>query len=90
MKQFPLGQLAATPGALAALDSAGKQAIEYLTRHAANDWGDLSAHDKQANDQALISGARILSAYKLSDTVKIWLITEADRSSTCILLPSEY
>jgi hypothetical protein len=87
--RFSLGQLVATPGALEALKEAGQRPQEFLLRHMACDWGDLCDDDKAANNEALESGARLLSAYKLS-TDKLWIITEADRSSTCILLPSEY
>lgn len=87
---FPLGKTFATPGALAALEQADKSAAEYFARHHGGDWGDLSDEDKDANEYALISGERILSAYRLSDEVKIWIITEADRSASTILLPDEY
>ena len=65
-----------------------KQVIASLKRHSNGDWGDLDAQDKKANDDALIHGERILSAY--NGVEKIWVITEADRSSTTILFPSEY
>ena len=87
---FPLGQIVATPGAIAALQSNGQSPAEFLDRHLHGDWGDLDEFDKRANHQALKDGERLLSAYSLADNTKIWLITEADRSSTCILLPSEY
>ena len=88
--RFPYGQVVSTPGALDALQRAGRTPLEFLARHLECDWGDLDEHDRQANEQALSTGARLLSSYKLSDTVKIWIITEADRSSSCILLPEEY
>ncbi len=87
---FPLGRLVATPGALQAFDTSGGSPITYLTRHLHGDWGDLTDDDKQANTDAVATGSRILSVYHLNDGTKIWIITEADRSSTCILLPSEY
>jgi hypothetical protein len=87
---FRLGRVVATPGVLQAIDNTGESLIAYLTRHHHGDWGDLSDDDKQANIEALADGTRILSAYHLMDRTKIWIITEADRSSTCILLPSEY
>ena len=62
----------------------------YLARHARGDWGELDPADWNANETALIDGTRLLSAYELSSGVKIWIITESDRSSTCILLPEEY
>ena len=61
-----------------------------LARHLSGQWGDLDAHDQQANDAALRDGSRLLSAYTLDDGTRIWVLTEADRSSTCVLLPSEY
>ena len=88
--KFHLGQIVATPGALEALESASQTPVEFLSRHASGDWGELDSEDIQANDDALKTGARLLSAYHLADDTKIWIITEADRSSTCILLPSEY
>jgi hypothetical protein len=92
--RFPLGQCVATPGALAALADNSTSPLVYLARHAAGDWGELDAHDRRANELAIDPDpelcARILSAYRLADQTKIYVITEADRSSTCILLPSEY
>jgi len=88
--RFPLGQVVATPGALEALEATGDNAADYLTRHVTGDWGDLEAEDKQENELSVEKGFRILSAYHLSDGTKIWLITEADRSVTTLLLPSEY
>mgnify|MGYP006969436917 FL=1 len=88
--KFPLGQTVATPGCLAALSEAGQSADVFLRRHNGGDWGDLDDEDKEANELALRDGSRIFSAYHLKDGTKIWVITEADRSSTCILLPEEY
>lgn len=88
--RFALGDLVATPGALQALNQAGQSPRDFLRRHLLCDWGDLSDEDKAANDNALEYGERILSSYVLSTGSKIWIITEADRSSTCILLPEEY
>ncbi|MBI3248851.1 MAG: hypothetical protein HYZ50_20300 [Deltaproteobacteria bacterium] len=87
---FPLGRLVATPGALAALQDAQQSPLEFLTRHTRGDWGDLTPFDRQMNEQALVHGERLLSAYHLTTEVKIWIITEWDRSVTTILLPSEY
>lgn len=87
---FKLGQVVATPGALAALEEAGQAPWELLARHVQGDWGDVGQEDAQANDRSVEDGSRILSAYKLNTGEKIWVITEADRSSTCILLPDEY
>jgi hypothetical protein len=87
---FPLGQVVATPGAIAALQEAGQQPLALLRRHQAGDWGDLSAADKQENDFSVTHELRILSAYTLRTGVKVWLLTEADRSSTTVLTPHEY
>jgi hypothetical protein len=91
---FPLGQILATPGALAALAEAGSHPVLWILRHAAGDWGQLDAFDMRANAEALKCGSRILSAYTLPTGVKIWIITEAtddegDREATTILLPEE-
>jgi hypothetical protein len=89
--RFNLGRLLATPGALAALEESNQTALELFARHAAGDWGEeLCEEDRQLNDQALIDGGRILSAYRLTNGDKLWVISESDRSSTCVLLPSEY
>jgi hypothetical protein len=90
MPKFSPGQLVATPGALEALEESGQSPAEFLSRHVAGDWGEVCAEDKILNDDALECGARLLSSYTTSKGVKIWIITEADRSSTCVLLPEEY
>jgi hypothetical protein len=87
---FPLGQIVATPGALEALTDARQSPVEFLARHARGDWGEVCAEDKALNDEAVKDGSRILSAYRTKVGVKLWVITEADRSSTCLLLPDEY
>lgn len=86
---FPPGHIVATPGALAAIGN-GDTLARLLSRHLTADWGDLDADDWRANTDALHDGTRLLSAYHLDDGTKIWIITEADRSSTCVLLPSDY
>ncbi|QDU96224.1 hypothetical protein [Lignipirellula cremea] len=88
--RFPLGQVVATPGALDALETNGQTPIELLQRHIVLDPGELDEEDQQTNEQAVADGGRILSSYLLKDATKVWGITEADRSSTCILLPDEY
>lgn len=88
--KFKLGQVVATPAALEALAASGQDGAFFLDRHIQGDWGDVDAEDQQANDEALVDGERILSAYKTLLGVRIWIITEADRSSTTILLPDEY
>jgi hypothetical protein len=88
---FTLGQVVATPGALAALDASGDDLSSYFARHQSGDWGDIDGHDRKENQLSLEHGFRVMSVYKLSITgAKIWVITEADRSSTCVLLPEEY
>lgn len=86
---FELEKTVATPGAMVVLSDLNISPIALLSCHHRGNWGDLCAEDKAANDEALINGSRIFSAYQF-DTVKIWVITEADRSSTTILLPEEY
>ena len=88
--KFPLGRVVATPGALQALEAAGQIPQEFLRRHVQADWGELSAEDKRANDAAVRLRTRILSAYLTKRQERLWIITEADRSSTCLLLPEEY
>lgn len=93
--KFPLGQCLATPGALEALAEASQSPSEFLVRHVQGDWGDLSSEDKQLNDEALIDGSRIMSAYRTSNNVRIWIITEAadengHRCCTTALKPEEY
>ncbi len=88
--RFPLGQLVATPGALRALQAAGQHPLEFIARHVAGDWGELCDEDKQANEEALREDLRILSAYTTSAGEALWVITEADRSATTMLLPEDY
>jgi len=93
---FDLGPIVATPGALDALQRNSMNCLELLARHARGDWGDLDEEDKRANDAAIQTGARLLSAYHLPDGTKIWLITDAEidaqrhRQATTFLLPDEY
>lgn len=87
---FPLGQVVATPGALEALQDAGQEPAMFLRRHVAGDWGEVPPEDAQENELSVKRGFRILSAYTLNTSVKIWIITEADRSATTLLLPDEY
>jgi hypothetical protein len=75
---------------LDALERCEERAAEFLHRHVVCDWGDLDEHDRAVNDRSVKKRLRLLSAYHLWDGTKIWIITEADRSSTTILLPSEY
>jgi hypothetical protein len=87
---FELGQLVGTPGALRALQEAEQDPLELLARHVTGDWGELDDEDKKENDFSVEHGFRILSALTVSTGVKVWVITEWDRSATTILLPDEY
>jgi len=87
---FELGQIVATPGALAAIKKAGQQPGEFLTRHINRDWGDLDEEDRKENEYSLEHGFRLLGAYKTNAGDRLWIITEADRSVTTLLLPEEY
>ena len=87
---FELGQIVATPGALAALRKAGQQPGEFLTRHVNREWCDLSDEDRKENDYSLERGFRLLSSYRTNAGDKLWIITESDRSVTTLLLPEEY
>ena len=92
---FQLGRLVATPGALEAMQESGESADTFIQRHVAGDCGELCAEDQQSNEQALIDGSRILSAYRTRLNVKLWVITEAkngngQREVTTVLLPSDY
>ena len=90
LSKFPLGRVVATPGALTALEEANQNPFEFLARHQAGDWGELCKKDKEENEFSVQNGFRILSAYRTRNNVKLWVITEADRSSTCLLLSQEY
>jgi hypothetical protein len=87
---FPLGQVVATPGALDVLDRTATNAGTLLRRHQAGDWGAVPEEDAELNREALEHGSRLLSSYPLGDDMRIWIITEADRSVTTLLLPEEY
>jgi hypothetical protein len=88
---FSLGQIVSTPGALEAFMKEGGRMTDLLRRHVTGDWGDLCDDDRRENDLSVKEQLRILSAYTLPQTgVRIWIITEADRSITTFLLPEEY
>lgn len=89
-KLFSPGQLVATPGVLEAFARNGQHPTTFLRRHVRGDWGELDAEDMQENEFSLTHGLRLLSRYLLADNTVIWIITEADRSVTTILLPEEY
>ena len=88
--RLPLGQVVATPSAFDAIAEAGQLPSEFLELHQAGDCGELTLDDKLANDEAIAEDLRILSKYSTKLGVSLYAITEADRSSTCILLPEEY
>lgn len=87
---FKLGQTLSTPGAVDALREANMTGLELLARHVTGDWGDLTDEDKAENELSVREDFRIFSAYVLPTGVKVWVITEADRSATTFLLPEEY
>ena len=88
--RFALGRVVATPGVIQALVEANQDPTVLLARHVAGDWGDLCEEDRQENEVSVENGWRVFSAYTLTTGVKVWIITEADRSATTILLPLEY
>lgn len=87
---FLPGEIVATPGALALLGEAKRTPTEFLSRHLRGDWGDLCQDDKAENELSLKYELRIMSGYHVNDSDNLWIITEADRSVTTLLLPSEY
>lgn len=87
---FPIGRPVITPAAQAALDATGISCVRLLARHANGDWGELPIEDLAANNLAMLAGMRVLSSYALPTGEKIWVITEADRSVTTILVPDDY
>jgi hypothetical protein len=86
--QVQLGHVVITPGAMDAIVPADVHAA--LGRHASGDWGEVCPEDWMANDTALRTGLRLLSVFRDSLQTRFWIITEADRSVTTILLPDEY
>ena len=86
--KVPLGRIVATPATLGAVSQ--PDIVVALRRHAACDWGEIDAHDRAANDDALKSNERILSVYRSATGTTFWVITEADRSATTVLLPDDY
>ena len=89
-EKFPLGQIVATPGALQALQRARQSPLDLLTRHVHGDWGEVCEEDRQENELALRQGFRLLSVYTTKAGDKLWVISEADRSVTTLLLPNDY
>ena len=87
--RFTLGQIVATPAVLEHFERHGVNASEYLNRHVRGDWGDVPSEDAKENEFAVTRRLRLLSSYTIAGE-RVWIITEADRSSTCLLFPSEY
>lgn len=87
---FALGQVVATPGALDLLDRTGSNAFDLLLRHQRGDWGSVPPEDAEENLRSVETGCRVLSSYFINETERLWIITEADRSVTTLLLPDEY
>ena len=83
---LPLGRLLSTPGAIDAMAMAGQEPMELIIRHRTGDWGEVDAEDWTANDQAIVDGERVLSAYTLQGGARVWIITEADNSVTNVEL----
>ena len=95
MSKFPLGQIVGTPAALEAIAESGQTPDFFLDKHRSGDWGEVCDEDKRLNDQALVDGSRLLSAYRTLRGERIWIITEAEddngkREASTILLPQEY
>jgi hypothetical protein len=88
LAKFRLGHIVSTPNALSQLSN--EDILAGIQRHQAGDWGDVDEHDRQANDRALIEDTRLLSVYHTAAGVKYWIITEADRSLTTVLMPEDY
>ncbi len=87
-KRVPLGRTVITRGAMEVLSN--RDVLVALRRHATGDWGNVCREDWSANDRALKEGTRLLSSFQDSNKVRFWIITEADRSVTTVLLPEEY
>jgi hypothetical protein len=87
---FSPGRLVARRGVLALLAQTNKSHLEFLSRHLRGDWGDLCQEDKTENELGLKYGFRLMSSYQVMDSEKLWIITEADRSVTTLLVPEEY
>jgi hypothetical protein len=86
--KFPPGEILATPNALAHLSQA--DILPAIGRHLRGDWGDVDSEDREANERALLDGTRLFSVYHAENGTKFWIITEADRSVTTVLLPEDY
>ena len=89
-KLFEPGTLAATQSAFAAIERANQDVVDFFSRHVTGDWGEVSQEDRVENEVSLLNGYRLLSAYRTRLGERVWVLTEADRSMTTILLPEEY
>ncbi len=89
-RKFALGQVVMTPGAAEAFAATGEGPLPLLARHQRGDWGTVNPEDATENEVSVARGFRVLSTYELKDGTQIWVLTEADRSATTILLPDEY
>jgi len=87
---FSLGDLYITEGILNLIERQSIDVAALIIRHLMGDWGDMDGHDCAHNDHALLTGARLLSAYRVSETEMVWIITESSRTETTVLLPDEY
>lgn len=86
--KFGLGRLLSTPGALGRVSHG--EMLRAIGRHVSGDWGSVCPEDAEANEAAVRERARLLSSYTTEEGVRFWIITEADRSVTTVLLPEEY
>lgn len=89
-RRVPITRYVITPGALSALLESQESPEKFIARHVSGDWGEVPPEDAEANNHALEHGERLLSAYRTRKGTRLWIITEADRSITTILLPDEY
>lgn len=87
---FPMGKVVLTRGARTALIDLRENVLSYLKKHTSGDWSEMDKEDQEENRYSVDKRLRIFSAYQLNSGVRIWIITEADRSVTTILLPEEY
>jgi len=88
--RFPLGDLYITKGIMDLIERQGVDIAPLVTRHLTGDWGDMDSHDRAHNDHALLTGARLLNAYRVAETETVWIITESSRTETTVLRPDEY
>jgi hypothetical protein len=86
---FETGRIVATRGALNSLTVTGTNPLELVERHVSGDWGDVPPEDAKENEFSVKNGFRVMSSYRVGSD-RLWILTEADRSSSCLLLPSEY